>query len=166
MLHGVGGHAADAHAGGASEQNGHDPLQRLPGRVRVHACICTRMHAHPHADARTRAHATWRAMHCSILQHDGLDAPITATSSAGGILLVACGLDDGACGVCLWFQTKGSAPFHILGFKCPSRECGGYNTRQIMHADANYTSLYQVPNLARPCLYFLFAACALPSFVG
>ena len=61
-------------------------------------------------------------------------------------------------------QTKGTAPYHVLGLKCPNAECGGYNTRQvplrqpgicliqslltdtacsqIMDADANYTVLY------------------------
>ena len=47
-------------------------------------------------------------------------------------------------------------PFHVLGFKCPNRECGGYNTRQIMHADANYTSLYQVSLPALPLPSRLF----------
>jgi len=43
-------------------------------------------------------------------------------------------------------QTKGLAPFHVLGFKCANRECGGYNTRQIMDEAANYTLLYRDAN--------------------
>ena len=36
-------------------------------------------------------------------------------------------------------QTKGTTPYHVIGLKCPNSECGGYNTRQIMDVDSNYT---------------------------
>jgi hypothetical protein len=43
-------------------------------------------------------------------------------------------------------ETKGPAPYHVLGFKCANSKCGGYNTRQIMDEAANYTLLYRDPN--------------------